>query len=179
MTPLVAPDPGWPAQCHAEADRWREAGLTGLVQVHHIGSTAVPGLPAKPIIDMLPVFADMDALDAARPQIEALGYEWMGEFGLPGRRYCRRDDPQTGRRLFQAHCYVAGSGEITRHLAFRDALRDNASLRAGYSAVKGKCAALHPGDLSGYGDCKSGWIKKVEARALAQYSPSPDLLKPT
>lgn len=166
MSLLSPPDPNWPAQAQAEADRWRAAGLAGLVTVHHIGSTAVPGLPAKPIIDLLPVFADQATCDAARPALERLGYEWLGEFGLPDRRYVRLDDPETGNRLFQAHCYVQGSGEITRHLAFRDALRANASLRAAYTAVKARCAALHPGDRVAYGDCKSNWIAKAEQKAL-------------
>ncbi len=170
MSLITAPDPGWPAQAQGEADRWRDSGIKGLVQVHHIGSTSVPGLPAKPILDLIPVFESETAMDAARLLIEALGFEWLGEFGLPGRRYCRRDDPETGKRLVQAHCYVQGSDEITRHLAFRDALRANAPLRAGYAAIKGKCAALYPGDMQGYGDCKSEWVQKVEAQALKHLS---------
>lgn len=176
---LVAPDPSWPAQAQAEADRWRDAGLNGLIAVHHIGSTAIKNLPAKPIIDLLPVFDSIETADLARQAVEQLGYEWMGEFGLPGRRYCRLDDAETGQRRIQAHCYVVGSSEITRHLAFRDALRNNATLRAGYAAVKGKCAALHPGDPQGYGDCKGGWVQKVEARALsAGYTTTADMTPP-
>lgn len=166
MSLLVAPDPAWPEMALTEAKRWHGSGMTGLVEVHHIGSTSVPGLPAKPIIDLIPVFESTAAMDAARSFVEGLGFEWLGEFGLPGRRYCRRDDPESGKRLVQAHCYVEGSAEITRHLAFRDALRSNAPLRAGYAAIKGKCAALHPGDMHSYGDCKSEWVQKAEAQAL-------------
>jgi len=166
VSQLVAPDPEWPAQANAEADRWRAAGLQGLVTIHHIGSTSVPGLPAKPVIDLLPVFESLDALDANRSAIGALGFLWLGEFGLPGRRYMRRDDPQTGKRLIQAHCYARGTREITRHLAFRDSLRANAPLRAAYSSVKAACAARHPGDPQAYGNCKAGWIDKAERKAL-------------
>lgn len=166
MSLISAPDPAWPAQAQAEAERWRVTGMQGLVTIHHIGSTSVPGLPARPVIDLLPVFRDINAGDAARTHVEELGYEWLGEFGLPGRRYARRDDPRTGKRLVQAHCYTVGSPEITRHLAFRDALRDNAALRAAYTSVKAKCAAHHPGDSDGYGDCKSDWIDKIERTAL-------------
>ncbi|AHD10086.1 GrpB family protein [Phaeobacter gallaeciensis] len=166
MSLVVAPDPNWPAQAKAEADRWCHSGVSGLVTVHHIGSTSVPDLPAKPIIDLIPVFESEAAMDAARSKIEALGFEWLGEFGLPGRRYCRYDDPETGKRRVQAHCYVDGSDEITRHIAFRDALRADPALRAGYAAIKDKCAALHPGDMHGYGDCKSDWVQKAEAHAI-------------
>lgn len=166
MSLLSAPDPTWPAQAQVEAELWRSAGMQGLIAIHHIGSTSVPGLPAKPIIDLLPVFGRLEACEDARQHIEQLGYEWMGAFGLPGRRYVRRNDPETGKRLVQAHCYAAGSTEIARHLAFRDALRQNAALRAAYSSVKARCAALHPGDHRAYGACKSGWIDKTERTAL-------------
>ncbi|WP_299731418.1 GrpB family protein [uncultured Tateyamaria sp.] len=168
MSLLVAYDDSWPAMAAAEAARWR-THVAGLVTVHHIGSTAVPGLPAKPIIDLIPVFADDASADAARPALEDMGYEWMGAFGLPGRRYCRRFDPESGHRLVHAHAYVQGHADIRRHLAFRDALRNNTALRVAYASVKGACAARHPEGGADYGVCKSGWIAKTEARALERY----------
>lgn len=165
MSLLVAYDPDWPALAQATADMWRKS-VSGIVTVHHIGSTSIPGLPAKPIIDLLPVFSDAAAADAARPAVEAMGYEWMGALGLPGRRYCRKFDPDTGQRRVHAHAYVQGHADIRRHLAFRDALRANAPLRVAYASVKAACAARHPDGGSGYGDCKSAWIAKTEARAL-------------
>lgn len=168
MALMSPPDPDWPRQAQAEAERWREA-VTGLVVIHHIGSTAVPGLPAKPILDLLPVFDSTAAADAAQDAVEALGYEWMGAYGLPGRRYARRDDPQSGKRLIHAHSYPQGHADITRHLAFRDALKENPALRAGYTSVKAHCAARHPDGGAGYSTCKSDWIKAVEAKALETY----------
>lgn len=169
MTLLVASDPEWPALAQAEADRWR-AQVGGLVHVHHIGSTAVPGLPAKPILDLLPVFADAASADAAQPHLEALGYEWMGAVGLEGRRYARLFDPETGHRRVHAHAYVQGHADIRRHLAFRDALRANAPLRVAYASVKAACAARHPDGGAGYGTCKGPWIVKTETRALESYT---------
>lgn len=168
MSLLATPDPGWPAQAARYADAWR-AHVGGLVAVHHIGSTSVPGLPAKPIIDLLAVLADEAAADAARPDLEALGYEWMGAFGLPGRRYVRLSDAKTGARRVHAHAYVQGHADIRRHLAFRDALRANAALRAAYTSVKASCAARHPDGGAAYGACKSDWIVKAEAKALETY----------
>jgi GrpB-like predicted nucleotidyltransferase (UPF0157 family) len=149
----------------AEIGRWME-GVPELLKVHHIGSTSVPGLPAKPVIDLLPVFTDAAARDRAKAAVAALGYDWLGEKGLAGRAYARRDCPETGRRLFHAHCHAGGHPGIRRHLAFRDALRDNAALRAGYTSVKAACAARHPDGGRDYQACKSEWIDQVEAKAL-------------
>jgi GrpB-like predicted nucleotidyltransferase (UPF0157 family) len=162
---LSAPDPAWSGQAADEIARWMR-GVPGLVDVHHVGSTSVPGLPAKPIIDLLPIFEDDAAREAAGEAVAALGYDWLGAHGLEGRSYARRRDPATGRRLFHAHGYAEGHADIARHLAFRDALRENAALRAGYISVKAACAARHPDGGAAYGDCKSGWIDQVEAKAL-------------
>ncbi|UWQ89317.1 GrpB family protein [Rhodobacteraceae bacterium M382] len=166
MSLLVAPDPDWPRQAQREADLWRSTGVLGLVAIHHIGSTAIPGLPARGIIDLLAVFHDLQACDAARPELEQLGYDWYGTLDRTGRRCLGRNDPDTGLRLFQAHCFSAGSPDIRRHLAFRDALVHNSALRAAYTAQKAHCAARHPDGGCDYGICKSAWIDKVEQRAL-------------
>lgn len=165
MSLLVAPDPAWPERAAREIARWQDA-VGGLITVHHIGSTSIPGMPAKPVIDLLPVFADVAAQIAAQAAIEGLGYEWLNAYGLEGRIYARFDDPQTGVRLVQAHGYAQGHPDIKRHLAFRDALRANAALRAGYASIKGACAARHPEGGADYGACKSAWIDKTEALAL-------------
>lgn len=163
---LVAHNPDWARQGEAEAKRLSAVAGGCLVAVHHIGSTAISGIHAKPVIDLLPVVRDLEAFDACRPAIEALGYEWWGEYGLPGRRYCTRSDPQSGRRLVQAHCYLEGSPEITRHLAFRDYLRAHADIATEYDRVKQGCRDAHPDDSHAYSDCKDGWIKRIEADAL-------------
>ena len=147
-------------------DRWRAVFGTALVAIHHIGSTSVPGLAAKPVIDMLPVFKDRACRDAAEAGVLQLGYEWLGAFGLPGRRYCRRDDPETGCRIFQAHAYAEGSPEIRRHLAFRDWLRADSGNARGYEQEKRRCAGLFPHGGPAYQDCKAAWIDEAEVRAL-------------
>ena len=166
MIEIADPDPRWPGMAEAEAVRWRDALGPALAGIHHIGSTSVPGLAAKPIIDLLPVLRGTAELDGIADSVRALGYDWLGEFGLPRRRYARRDDPQTGRRLIQAHCYSAGDPEITRHLAFRDHLRRTPALAAEYAGIKRDCAARFPEDGTAYGACKSDWIDRIEAEAL-------------
>jgi GrpB-like predicted nucleotidyltransferase (UPF0157 family) len=166
---LLPHDSRWAAQAEAEAAALHAALGSCLLSVHHIGSTAIAGIHAKPVLDLLPVVTDLPALDERRDRIEALGYAWWGELGLPGRRYCAKDDPATKRRVVQAHAYAQGSAEITRHLAFRDYLRAKPEIAAAYDREKARCRAPHPDDSHAYSDCKNAWIKRIEAEALAWY----------
>jgi GrpB-like predicted nucleotidyltransferase (UPF0157 family) len=158
--------PAWSEAAQREAARLSEALGEQLVAVHHVGSTAVPGIRAKPILDLLPVVRDLAALDAARPRVEALGYAWWGDYGLPGRRYCTLDDSATGRRRVQLHCYERGSPEIERHVAFRDHLRSHPAVAAAYDAEKERCRALHPTNSHAYTECKTDWIRRIESAAV-------------
>lgn len=160
---LVPHDPAWAAAAEAEAAAIRETLGAIVLAVHHIGSTAIPGICAKPILDLIPVVQSLETLDKRRRSMEALGYEWLGELGLPRRRYCRKDDPVTGRRLVQLHCYAAGDPEIGRHLAFRDRLRADPRLSRAYEREKWRCRSLHPSDSHAYSECKGGWIRAVES----------------
>ena len=170
---LLPHDPEWAIRAEAEARLLAAAIGPALLIVHHIGSTAIAGICAKPVLDLMPVVADLAALEARRGEIEALGYEWWGERGLPGRRYCTKSDPASGRRLVQAHCYRDGSSEIDRHLAFRDYLRERPDLAAEYGREKERCRQLHADDSHAYSDCKNAWIQRVEAEALMHHAVGP------
>ncbi|MGO4666121.1 GrpB family protein [Bosea sp. 2RAB26] len=162
-------DPHWSDLAGREAQRLAEAIGPCLLTVHHVGSTAIPAIHAKPILDLLPVVGSLAAFDARQGELETLGYEWWGELGLAGRRYLTKADTETGRRLVQLHCYPEGSPEITRHLAFRDYLRARPDIAAAYDRVKADCRNRHPDDSHAYGDCKDAWIRQAEADALAWY----------
>jgi GrpB-like predicted nucleotidyltransferase (UPF0157 family) len=166
---LVAHDPGWADAATTEGDLLATVLGPVLLVVHHIGSTSIPNIRAKPILDLIPVVTSLVELDEHRGRIEALGYDWWEEFGLPGRRYCTKDDLDTHRRLVQLHCYETRSSEIVRHVAFRDYLRIRPDLARAYEQEKARCQALHPDNTHSYGTCKSAWIKHIETEALGWY----------
>jgi GrpB-like predicted nucleotidyltransferase (UPF0157 family) len=166
---LLPHDPDWADQANREEARILEAVWPAIIEMHHVGSTAIPGIAAKPIIDLVGVGPDLNTIEAARPKIEALGYEWHGEYGLEGRRFCTLSEPVTGLRKFHLHCYAAGDHSIHRHLAFRDYLRARPAMAKAYQQMKEDCAAKHPQDSNAYTMCKDCWIKKTEAEALKHY----------
>jgi GrpB-like predicted nucleotidyltransferase (UPF0157 family) len=161
---LVQYDADWPRQAQERIARLRVLEPV-LVAAHHIGSTSVPGLIAKPIIDLMPLVSDLAALDLERGAVEALGYQWHGEYGIPGRRYCTADIGN--RRVAQLHFFAMGDPGVLRHLAFRDYLRAHVGIAAAYAAEKRRARDIHPGDHRAYGAEKQAWINRVEAEALA------------
>jgi GrpB-like predicted nucleotidyltransferase (UPF0157 family) len=159
--------PAWPAAFEQEATRLRLLLGDELVRVHHIGSTSVPGLAAKPIIDLLPLVRDIAAIDGLTPRLEHAGYQAWGEYGLAGRRYFTKDDG--AYRTHNIHIYQVDDPERERHLAFCAYLRHHAQIRDEYAALKREVYAQHPDDIIAYNDGKNTWIKAVEAVALAWY----------
>lgn len=156
----------WPKMAQEETIRLLDTIGGNLIEVHHIGSTAIPGIHAKAIIDLMPVVRSTKKLDEQQSALQGLGYEFWGEYGIPGRRYCTLDDPTTGRRKFQLHCFEPGSEEIAGHLAFRDYLHANPLLAKEYDLEKRRCRDLHPDDSHAYSDAKADWIAAQLPAAL-------------
>lgn len=161
---VVPYDPGWPRRFEATAAALRAALGVNVLAVHHIGSTAVPGLAAKPILDVLPVVADLGAVDRAEAAMAAAGFSARGENGLAGRRYFVR--ATGGRRTDHVHVYADGDAAIARHLAVRDFLRAHPDEAARYGALK---TALASTDESSerYAAAKEPFVADLKRRALA------------
>ena len=167
---LTAYDPEWPKIAADHAERLWTLGSI-IVAVHHIGSTSVPGLSAKPIIDLMPLVTDLAELDRLRSRVEALGYDWHGELGISGRRYCALSDG-AGLRIAQLHFFTADSPQVERHIAFRDYLRAHRDVALAYETEKRRARDLHPDDSHAYTDEKAGWIRDTEAKALDWFAAS-------
>ncbi len=163
---VVPPDPRWPGMFHEEAECLRHALGAAAVALHHIGSTAIPGVHAKPIIDILIEATSPTDIESRNPAMEGIGYEPMGEFGLPGRRYFRKGNP-AGVRTHHAHAYAVGHPDIARHLAFRDFMTAHPDWAKRYSDLKRELAAAHPGDIEAYMDGKDPFIQDAERQAMA------------
>ncbi len=160
-------DPQWPTRFAAEAAAVQAALGDAVIRVEHVGSTSVPGLAAKPIIDMMPLVHDVRAVSGRITAMAEAGYIPRGEFGLPGRRYFVKGPAHA--RLVHCHIYAANHPEVERHLAFRDYLRTHPAARDAYAALKIKLAQQHPTDIVAYMDGKDGLIKQLEAEALVWY----------
>lgn len=120
MMDLVLPhDPKWKSAFDTEARLIATALKENDIKLHHIGSTAIKGILAKPIIDLLGVVEDIGRIDQKAKQMEHLGYDVMGQFGIGRRRYFRKSNAK-GQRTHHLHVFQSGSAHIDRHLAFRD-----------------------------------------------------------
>lgn len=161
---VVAYDPTW-VEAFEREQALIDAALGEVCRVvHHIGSTSVPGLAAKPVIDIMLEVEQLDALDARPDDLAALGYSAYGENGIPGRRYFVKGDD---RRTHQIHAFATGDAHLARHLAFRDYLRAHANIAAEYAALKTALASSCEHDIDRYMDGKDAFIKRHEALALA------------
>lgn len=167
--PLVVADydPGWPALYQREAERIRAALGTRVLLLEHVGSTSVPGLAAKPIIDILLVVADPADEDAYVPDLERHGYrlvirepDWHEHRLLKG--------PDTDVHL---HVHPLGSPEIGRNLRFRDHLRADAADRELYERTKRELARRPWTYMQEYADAKTDVVETILRRSQERQAP--------
>ncbi len=160
---VVDADPDWPQMFSKEADAVSNVVNRGLVAIHHIGSTAVPGLSAKPIIDILLEVEDLAILDGYNSAMEDLGYVIKGEFGIPGRRSYLKGLEE---RTHHIHAFLTGAHDALRHLAVRDYLVFHPNVAKQYGLLKQRNAERFRHDNDGYCDAKHGFVTGLEKAAL-------------
>src|SRR4028119_2538328 len=156
---VVPHDPNWRCAFETESKLIALALRDNVVAIHHIGSTAIPQIHAKPIIDMLVEVKDILKIDTHSSEIEALGYQAMGEFGISGRRYFRKG------RSHHIHSFEVGSPQIERHLAFRDYMITHSEDAQQYSELKRELANKYYDNIQGYMDGKDEFIKAMDLKA--------------
>lgn len=156
---LVAYDPNWPQLFLSESKKIKLILGDNCVDIYHIGSTAIPNIYAKPVIDMMPVVKDIAQVDTLNAQFEALGYICMGEYGIPGRRFYWKSKE---KRTHHIHLFEQGSTEITRHVAFKNFMLKNAAYAKAYSLLKRNLATVFYHDIVNYVDGKASFIQMID-----------------
>jgi GrpB-like predicted nucleotidyltransferase (UPF0157 family) len=165
MVVLFSHDPGWSGMFAAESSQIMDVLRPNAIQIHHIGSTAIPVTVAKPIVDMLVVVHEINAVDGCSESMQAMGYQVMGEYGIPGRRYFRKDN-SSGVRTHHLHVFAQGSAEIICHLAFRDFMNAHHEFAEKYSRLKQTLATRPQMTSENYQNGKSVFVREMVQRAL-------------
>ena len=162
---LVPHNSDWPARFEREAGLLSSALGNTVIAIHHIGSTAIPGIVAKPVIDILLVLTDLDILDEYTMQFGELGYTALGEYGIPGRRFFIKG---SGERSHHIHAFAEDSPHIARHLRFRDYLLSHPSIAKEYEALKLDLAVKFAEEPEQYAEAKTDFIREIERMAMEE-----------
>ena len=170
---ISAYDPAWPRMFESFREVYRVAFRELAIAIEHVGSTSVPGLAAKPIIDIDVVIPSRDDLPTVIERLALLGYRHEGDMGVPSREAFGPDGDEAPRdgsgRMWPAHhLYVCASGsiELERHLRFRDRLRSDPALASEYGALKRRLAGVYRGDRDAYTEAKTDFIEAALTQAL-------------
>lgn len=161
---VVPHDSGWQERFNQEAATLHDALGALALDIQHVGSTAVPGLPAKPIIDIAMAIEDRSAIDRSRAPLAALGYIDRGDSGADGGYlFVKESAPEV--RTYHLHVVTCDDPQWRTWLAFRDRLRAEPALRARYAALKNDLMGQYPADRAAYTSGKHDFI-----HAAAQHS---------
>ena len=163
----------WLSMFEKEGNKLHEIFDLEIIEIHHIGSTSVNGLKAKPIIDIMPVVRDINRIDEFNTAMVTIGYEPMGENGISERRYFQKGGDN---RTHHVHVYELGNPEIERHLAFRDYLRAYPDVAKKYGDLKEELSHFFPYDIESYIKGKEQLALEIEKKAVAWYLDSRERL---
>jgi GrpB-like predicted nucleotidyltransferase (UPF0157 family) len=161
---VVPHDPNWRSLFESESNQIVIALGANAVAIHHIGSTSIEKIYAKPIIDILVEVKSIDRVDDQNSPMQLLGYQCMGEFGIEERRFFLKDN-QNGIRTHHVHIFQSGSVQIARHLLFRDYLNACVEQAQMYSSLKRSLAEKYPRDIESYMTGKYEFIQEIDRNA--------------
>lgn len=153
----------WANLFESEALLIKQALGDNCIEIHHIGSTAVPGLAAKPIIDIIPVVQDLKRVDQVVEKMEWLGYEARGENGILFRRFFLKNKNHF-KNKFNVHVFEKNTADIERHLKFRDWMRSHPSDKDAYATLKKELADRYPEDIFKYVFGKDAFVASIDAK---------------
>jgi GrpB-like predicted nucleotidyltransferase (UPF0157 family) len=162
---IVEYDPRWPTWYEEERDLILAVAGDWIVAMEHVGSTAVPGLGGKAIIDIMPAVRRLADAEQCIEPLESIGYEYVPEYNeiLPERRYFHKGPPRA--RAFHLHMAERTSEFWERHLLFRNFLREHPEEAQEYFRLKKELAARFGRDREGYTEAKTAFIEGMVARA--------------
>jgi GrpB-like predicted nucleotidyltransferase (UPF0157 family) len=165
LTPYQA---DWAHLYAAEKARLQGAVGEHVLDIQHVGSTAISDIVAKPILDIAVAVCSFEAAYVCVAPIEALGYEYVGENGIPRRHYFVRRDPETGQTLVHLHMNELGGPDWENQILFRDYLLAHPEAAAEYAVLKRDLAAQFPRDREAYTDGKAPFIEHILRLARAE-----------
>jgi GrpB-like predicted nucleotidyltransferase (UPF0157 family) len=161
---VVPHNPDWHSLFETELKQITIALGENAIAIHHIGSTSIETIYAKPIIDILVEVSSIAKVDEQNSSMQLLGYQCMGEFGIKERRFFLKDNSDE-MRTHHIHIFEVGSAQIARHLAFRDYLNVHVEDALTYSTLKRSLAEKYPHDIKGYMDGKHEFIQEIDRKA--------------
>lgn len=159
---VVKHDKSWAAMFQLEEERLQNILGDQIVNIHHIGSTAIPGIYAEPIIDILVEVKDIGKVDEYNPGMKQLGYIAKGEFGVAGRRFFIKGTEE--ERTHYVQIFEVGDVEVGRRVNFRDYLKQHPDVAVEYSKLKMKLADQYPNDMDAYTLEKNTYIAELEVK---------------
>jgi GrpB-like predicted nucleotidyltransferase (UPF0157 family) len=161
---VVPHNPSWHSLFETESKQITIALSENIIAIHHIGSTSIETIYAKPIIDILVEVNFIVQVDDQNSSMQLLGYQCMGEFGIKERRFFLKDNT-AGVRTHHVHVFEADSPQIRRHLSFRDYLNTHLEAAESYSMLKQSLADKYPNDIERYMDGKHDFIQEIDCKA--------------
>ncbi len=159
---VVFYNPKWIEEFALESENIKNIMEKEIVNIHHIGSTSIPGICAKPIIDILIEVKDIKCIDSYNKNMEGIGYIAKGEYGISGRRFFLKG---LYERTHHLHIFQVGNHEIQRHLLFRDYMIAHPLQAKKYESLKKELAVKYKYNIEGYCNGKDSFIRSADEKA--------------